>query len=258
MAAGSVSAAISAAATGAGIGAAYGGFMGALIGLGMSEEDAHRYVENVRRGSTLLALEVPQDRLTEAETALQLGGAQAVEARLGRWRAEEVEGMPLAEEAGEVDPQLAETLDELIALCKEGQQSFHVAARNLRRHEMVRFLDGYAGRCAEFVAALQDEVRRLGAEPAGKPTLPEAIRRGWLNFRATMTIEEDRTTRQVLSAVRERTAKLLMAYDQALERPQPDAVRSLLESQYAEIQKMDAQIQGLEERFKPDGPGEIP
>jgi uncharacterized protein (TIGR02284 family) len=98
----------------------------------------------------------------------------------------------------------------------------------------------------------------LGAEPAGEPTLSEAVRRGWLNFRASMTIEEDRTTRQVLSAARERTADLRMAYNQALERPQPDAVRSLLASQCAEIQDMHAQIRDLDAQFETDGPDKIP
>ena len=250
VAAGSVSAAISAAATGAGIGAAYGGFMGALIGLGMSEEDAHRYVENVRRGRALLAVEVPEDRVSEARVALRRGGATAIEARLGRWQVKEVEGVPIGEETEEVDPQLAETLDQLIGLCKEGQKSFHVAARNVRREEMVRFFDGYAGRCAEFVAALQDQVQRLGAEPAGEPALSQAIRRGWVNFRATMTIEEDRTTRQVLSATRQRTTELAQAYRRALERTLPDGVRSLLEFQHAEIKDIDAQIQDLEDQFE--------
>jgi uncharacterized protein (TIGR02284 family) len=254
VAAGSVSAAISAAATGAGIGAAYGGILGALIGLGMSEEDAHRYVEHVRRGSTLLALEVPEDRVTEAQSALTRGGATAIEARLARWQVEEDQDVPVGEEVEASDPHLAETLDQLITLCKEGQKSFQIAARNVRRDEMVRFFDGYAGRCADFVAALQKEVRRLGAEPAGEPLLSDAIRRGWENFRASMTIEEDRTTRQVLSATQQRTEELARAYDQALDRPLPDGVRSLLESQYAEIRKVQAQIQDLETLFDGDEP----
>jgi hypothetical protein len=43
-------------AIGAGIGATYGGIFGSLIGMGIGEEDVHRYLEGIRRGETLVAV----------------------------------------------------------------------------------------------------------------------------------------------------------------------------------------------------------
>jgi hypothetical protein len=44
---------------GAAAGAATGGIVGALTQAGVSEEDAHRYAEGVRRGGTLVSARVP-------------------------------------------------------------------------------------------------------------------------------------------------------------------------------------------------------
>jgi hypothetical protein len=46
-------------AVGAAAGAATGGIVGALTQAGVSEEDAHRYAEGVRRGGTLVSARVP-------------------------------------------------------------------------------------------------------------------------------------------------------------------------------------------------------
>jgi hypothetical protein len=52
------------------IGGVTGGLLGALTNAGISEEDAHVFVEGVRRGGTLVAARVPQAELPKIEAMM--------------------------------------------------------------------------------------------------------------------------------------------------------------------------------------------
>jgi len=58
VAAGTLATALGSTAVGAGIGAATGGLVGGLVGAGVPEEDANVYAEGVRRGGSLLTVQV--------------------------------------------------------------------------------------------------------------------------------------------------------------------------------------------------------
>jgi hypothetical protein len=86
---GPLMAALGSTALGAGLGAAAGGLLGALMGAGVPEEDAHIYTEGVRRGGSLVAVNVEeQDRLDKAYALLQREGAVDIEAQGQHWRSE--------------------------------------------------------------------------------------------------------------------------------------------------------------------------
>ena len=61
VAAGTLATTLGTAAAGAGIGAATGGLVGGLIGAGVPEEDANVYSEGVRRGGSLLSVQVDDE-----------------------------------------------------------------------------------------------------------------------------------------------------------------------------------------------------
>ena len=70
VAAGTLAAALTSTAVGAGIGAAAGGLVGALVGAGVPEEDANVYAEGIRRGGSLLSVDVDSDQ--EANRAAEI------------------------------------------------------------------------------------------------------------------------------------------------------------------------------------------
>ena len=51
-------------------GAAAGGLLGGLIGAGIEAENAHVFVEGVRRGGTLVSVRIPEERLAEVDAIL--------------------------------------------------------------------------------------------------------------------------------------------------------------------------------------------
>lgn len=78
---GALAAAIGVTAAGVGIGASYGGLFGALIGWGIAEDDVKSYIEGVRRGEVLVAIQAEPGRKDEAAKILQEAEAHSVTIR---------------------------------------------------------------------------------------------------------------------------------------------------------------------------------
>lgn len=95
---------------GAGIGAMVGGVTGGLIGalveIGVSEDEAELYAEGVRRGGSLVAVEVDEQRADEARQILDGFGPVDVEERAEFWRDEGWSGFD-----HDRDPYTSEQLD---------------------------------------------------------------------------------------------------------------------------------------------------
>jgi hypothetical protein len=56
---------------GAAAGAVGGGLIGALVDYGVSDEEAHVYAENLRRGGTLVSVRAEESRLRDAELIME-------------------------------------------------------------------------------------------------------------------------------------------------------------------------------------------
>ncbi|HEY8379816.1 MAG TPA: YsnF/AvaK domain-containing protein, partial [Nannocystis sp.] len=81
VAAGPLLAALTGAGVGAAAGAALGGLVGALTQAGVPEHDAHFYAEAVRRGGTLVLVQVPDERASDIAALMTGAGAVDVDRR---------------------------------------------------------------------------------------------------------------------------------------------------------------------------------
>jgi hypothetical protein len=79
---------LAAALAGAGIGAATGGILGALVEWGIPEAEAGYYAEGVRRGSTLLAVRVPENLTEDVVEIMNDYAPVNIERRAEYWRNE--------------------------------------------------------------------------------------------------------------------------------------------------------------------------
>jgi uncharacterized protein (TIGR02271 family) len=79
---------ITAALVGAGVGAAVGGLVGALTEVGVPEEQASYYAEGVRRGSALVTVEAPEERVDEVVRIMERYHPIDVDERATSWRQE--------------------------------------------------------------------------------------------------------------------------------------------------------------------------
>lgn len=73
--------------TGAAVGAGAGALVGSLMGMGVDEDRAHSYAEAVRRGGTLLAVRVPDERWDAADDILEQRHPVDIGMRAADWRA---------------------------------------------------------------------------------------------------------------------------------------------------------------------------
>lgn len=72
--------------TGAGVGAVAGGIVGALVDMGLPEEEAHHYAEGVRRGGTLVSVQVVDDQVNEAIDIMESHRPVDINNRATAWR----------------------------------------------------------------------------------------------------------------------------------------------------------------------------
>lgn len=78
MTGGALAAALGITAAGAGIGASYGGLLGALMGWGVSEGDIQHFIEGVRDGKILVAVETERNGSEAATAIMRDAGASHV------------------------------------------------------------------------------------------------------------------------------------------------------------------------------------
>ena len=132
------------------------------------------------------------------------------------------------------DAEVVSTLNELIGTCRDGQEGFRTAAEGVRGAELRELFHGYALQRADFVGALQDEVRRLGGEPEQTGSLVASLHRGWMGLRAALEGEDDRA---VVGECERGEAVALETYRSALNIDLPANVRAMIERQFAEVKE---------------------
>jgi uncharacterized protein (TIGR02284 family) len=141
------------------------------------------------------------------------------------------------------DEQVVSTLNGLIQTCRDGQEGFQAAAEGVRSAELKELFFRYSRQRASFAGELQDEVRRLGGEPADAGSITGSIHRGWLGLKAALTGEDEHA---VLVECERGEASALAAYRAALGVDLPASVRSLVERQFAEVKEAHQHVGDLE------------
>jgi uncharacterized protein (TIGR02284 family) len=107
----------------------------------------------------------------------------------------------------------------------------------------------YSRQRASFAGELQDEVRRMGGEPAEAGSVTASLHRGWMGLRAALTGDDDGA---VLAECERGEDAAVAVYKAALDVDMPANVRSLVERQFAELREARQHIRGLD---RPAGSG---
>ena|SRR5687768_13199752 len=139
--------------------------------------------------------------------------------------------------------QVISTLNGLIETCRDGQEGFRTAAEAVRRAELKEFFHDCSRQRASFAGELQDEVRRLGGEPADSGSVAGSLHRGWMGLRAAATGGDDDS---ILEECARGEDSALAAYRAALDVDLPASVRAMVERQFAEVKKAHDLINALE------------
>lgn len=82
-------------------------------------------------------------------------------------------------------------LNDLIQICKDGQQGFKEAAEGIEDSQLKTVFYEFSQQRSEFVGTLQELVRSLGGDPEQSGSISGAIHRGWIDLKSAITGKDD-------------------------------------------------------------------
>jgi uncharacterized protein (TIGR02284 family) len=135
------------------------------------------------------------------------------------------------------------TLNNLIETCKDGQNGFQTASDGVKNSELKTLFLGYSQQRAQFAGELQNEVRSLGGDPENAGSVAATLHRGWINIKSTVTGEDEGA---VIAECERGEDSAVRNYKDALAQDLPENLRSIVQSQYAQVQEAHDRIRTLE------------
>ena len=135
-------------------------------------------------------------------------------------------------------------LNNLIETCKDGQNGFQTAAEGVKRSDLKSLFYQYSQQRAQFAGELQDEVRRLGGDPAKAGSVAATLHRGWINIKSAVTGEDENA---VLAECERGEDSAVANYQDALnDQNLPTDVRAVVERQFAQVKEAHDRVRSLE------------
>lgn len=134
------------------------------------------------------------------------------------------------------------TLNNLIQTGKDGTDGFREAAEGVGTSDLRDLFTRYSQQRAQFVTELQDEVRKLGAEPETSGSIAASLHRGWINIREALQGNDENA---VLNEVERGEDVAVDSYQDALKQALPADVMSVVERQYMQIREAHDRIKSL-------------
>jgi uncharacterized protein (TIGR02284 family) len=134
------------------------------------------------------------------------------------------------------------TLNTLIQTCRDAADGFREAAQGVKNDELQQLMTRYSEQRTQFVSELQDEVRKLGAEPENSGSIAASLHRGWINIREALQGNDDTA---VINECERGEEVAVDSYRDALKQALPSDVMSMVERQYMQIREAHDRIQSL-------------
>jgi len=125
------------------------------------------------------------------------------------------------------------TLNNLIEICKDGQDGFRDAAEKVTNPELKTLFSKYSLQRSRFAGELQAVVTNLGEEPGKKGSAASAVHRGWLNLKSALTKGGDHP---ILAECERGEDYAVEAYRTALAEKLPANIRELVIMQSTALQ----------------------
>lgn len=145
-------------------------------------------------------------------------------------------------------------LNRFIEVCKDGENGFREAARDVRNDRFKNIFHDYADRMEGFAVRLEDEVIKLGGVPRRKGTLVAALHRAWIHVRSIVNLYNPRPA---LIECERGEKKALDVYQEALDLGTVDEAKELVERQFVELIEIRDRLLEMDPRKAPELPAGI-
>ena len=134
------------------------------------------------------------------------------------------------------------TLNDIIEICRDGQNGFKEAAENVKNPDLKTFFNECSTERAQFVSDIQLEVRRLGGDPQKTGSTAGALHRVWMDIKGTFTGKDDHA---ILSECERGEDSAVEAYREALKLSLPLTIQQLLERQFQSVRQTHDRIKQM-------------
>ena len=125
------------------------------------------------------------------------------------------------------------TLNNLIEICKDGQEGFRDASENIKHSDLKTLLSGYSLQRSKFAGELQELVIHLGVEPEKTSSVASAIHRGWIDLKSAFTNGSDHA---ILVECERGEDYAVAAYHKASDGQLPHHIQTTVTAQCAAVQ----------------------
>jgi uncharacterized protein (TIGR02284 family) len=139
------------------------------------------------------------------------------------------------------------TLNDLIETCKDGEEGFRTCAEDIKDAQMKSFFTGRAQSCAEAAAELQQEVRTLGGDPETSSSVSSALHRRWIDIKSVVTGKDDES---ILNECERGEDVAKRSYANALEKPLPANIKSIVERQHQGVLRNHDQVKAMRNQVR--------
>ncbi|MGC4004777.1 MAG: PA2169 family four-helix-bundle protein [Pirellulales bacterium] len=141
----------------------------------------------------------------------------------------------------------AAQLNNLIEICKDGEEGFKQAADNVKCQDLRSTLMECSRQRAEFASALQSQVARFGQTPEKGGSMLGSMHRGWINLKTAFTTNDDQA---VINECERGEDSAVAAYVDAMKKELPTDVQSLVSRQYQTVKATHDKIRDIRDSGK--------
>ena len=141
------------------------------------------------------------------------------------------------------EKEVISTLNTLIETCRDGEQGFREAAKNLKDPSVKSMFTEIAYERAKFAEELKSEVERLGGTPDEGGSISGAAHRGWVNVKGALTGRDDK---QIIAEAERGEDVAVETYRDALKEPLPVGVESVVHRQFDHVKEAHDRVRALE------------
>ena len=135
-----------------------------------------------------------------------------------------------------------DVLQDLAECSHDGEFGFRACAEQADSASLKSMFAQCADDCRSAAQELNDQIRTLGGTTAEHGTTAAALHRGWVAVKATLTTYDDKA---VLEECEKGEDNAKARYANALKKPLPPAIKSIVERQMQGVQRNHDKIKQL-------------
>jgi uncharacterized protein (TIGR02284 family) len=141
---------------------------------------------------------------------------------------------------------VVDVLNDVLESARDGEYGFNSCAEHCDSQELKNLFLRHARECAAAGGELEQEIRRMGGEPASGGTMAGALHRGWVSVKSALSTRDDKA---VLEECERGEDAAVARYRKALKSGLPANVRALLERQLQGAQRNHDEVRALRDSY---------